>query len=84
MRAGYFLPLLLAGCCTVSPASIEQIAVDRQALEQDLRFLSDDALAGRGLGSPGLEVAAAYHEAAFRALDLEPFGGPGFRQPFDL
>ena len=84
MPRGLLLLLILAGCCTVGAEGRGPVRVDRQALELDLRFLADDALAGRGLGSKGLETAAAYHEAAFRAMGLEPFDGQSFRQPFDL
>ena len=58
--------------------------VDQAALEADIRFLADDSLAGRALGSPGLDAAAGYHEKIFRELGMVPFSGEGFYQQFSL
>jgi Zn-dependent M28 family amino/carboxypeptidase len=66
------------------PAKDARIAVDKAVLEADIRYLADDSLEGRGLGSAGLEAAARYHEKIFGELGLEPFGGPTLRQPFSL
>ena len=82
MRAFFALALLLGSPAAAQPP--EPYRVDRAALDADLRFLADDALGGRGLGSPGLAAAAAYHEAVFRSLGLEPFDGQSYRQPFEL
>ena len=74
MRLGWAVMLVwaVAGC----GSQVGNVAgVDRRWLEMDLRFLADDVLAGRGMGSDGLEAAAAYQEAAFRAWGLEPWGG---------
>ena len=69
-----------------APSLAEPLVVtpDLARLAMDVRFLSDDALEGRAVGSPGIEVAAAYHEAAFRALGLEPWLPEGYRQRFTL
>lgn len=53
-------------------------------VEGHLRFLADDLLEGRGMGSRGLELAALYHEATFRALGFEPAFDDSYRQPFTL
>jgi len=71
--------IAVAGCATARAPG-----VDVACLERDIRFLSDDALGGRGLGSMGIEAAAAYQEAAFRALGLEPFDGRSYRQEIKL
>jgi len=80
--------VLVAWMVVAAPpaAGPEPLAVepDLVRLGQDVRFLADDALEGRGMGSPGLDVAAAYHEAAFRAAGLVPFESDGFRQRFSL
>ena len=47
-----------------------------------MRILGDDAMEGRGTGSPGGEKAAAYLEAQLAELGLEPMGvGGTYRQP---
>ncbi len=50
-----------------------------------VRYLADDALEGREVGSAGAWCAAQYVAAQFRALGLEP-GAPGdsYYQPFDI
>lgn len=54
-------------------------------IEGHIRFLSDDLLEGRAVGSPGLAVAALYHESVFRSLGLEPaFAGGSYYQPVTL
>ncbi|MBM4352606.1 MAG: M28 family peptidase [Deltaproteobacteria bacterium] len=76
--------LTLAAVTAAAGPAQSPARVDKAALEVDIRYLADDSLEGRGLGSPGLEAAAAYHEKIYRELGLEPFGGPSFRQPFSL
>ena len=74
------LPLLLLGCNkgdTRSPVSIEEV-------EAHIRFLSDDLLEGRAIGSEGLALAALYQESWFRSHGLEPAFGESYRQPLTL
>lgn len=59
-------------------------AITVEELERHVRYLSDDRLEGRGLGSRGLELAAAYQEDYFRTFGLEPAFADGYRQAFDL
>jgi len=49
-----------------------------------LRFLADDLLEGRGMGSRGIEIAVLYNETTFMSLGLEPAFGQSYRQPFTL
>jgi len=49
-----------------------------------VRFLADDALEGRNVGTPGFEKAAEYVERQFREIGLKPAGVNGFRQPVQL
>ena len=51
-----------------------------QEIEAHIRFLSDDLLEGRSVGSRGLAIAALYQENYFRSLGLEPAFGRSFRQ----
>jgi Zn-dependent M28 family amino/carboxypeptidase len=53
-------------------------------IEGHIRFLSDDLLGGRGVGSRGLDIAALYQENCFRGYGLEPFFEDSYRQPFEL
>jgi len=47
------------------------------AIEAYIRYLSDDALEGRGTGTRGGQVAAAFIAAQFRRMGLEPAGDSG-------
>lgn len=49
-----------------------------------IRILSDDIYEGRGLGSRGVELAAAYQEDFFKQFGLRPFLGESYRQVFTL
>ncbi len=51
-------------------SSVELVS-GNSALEH-IRFLSSDALGGRGNGSEGLDEAAAYIAARFEELGLKP------------
>ncbi len=53
-------------------------------IEAHVRFLASDLLEGRGLGSPGIELAALYQETVFRAAGLKPFFGESYQQTFEL
>ena len=66
------------------PPEAETVAPPPEEIEAHIRFLSDDLLEGRAVGSRGLAVAALYHENYFRSLGLEPAFGQSFRQPFTL
>jgi len=48
-----------------------------EAIRADMRFLSDDALEGRGTGSRGYEIAAKYMASQFESLGLQPAGENG-------
>ncbi|MGD2044667.1 MAG: M28 family peptidase [Gemmatimonadota bacterium] len=50
-----------------------------------VRYLSDDLLEGRAVGSPGAHCAGDYIAAQFEALGLEPAGSEGsYFQPFTI
>ena len=53
-------------------------------IETHIRFLSDDLLEGRAVGSRGIDLAALYQETYFRLVGLKPFFGASYRQTFDL
>ena len=55
-------------------------AIRPDPLRGDLSFLASDALQGRGTPSRGLDIAAEYIAAQFRAAGLEPGGDDGYFQ----
>jgi hypothetical protein len=67
-------------------------AFDASAMMADVRWLADPAREGRGMGTAGLEAAADYIAAAFRAAKLrapeevasEVTGIDGYFQPFSF
>jgi len=73
------LPLLLGGCAPADRAEITTAEI-----ESHIRFLSDDLLEGRAVGSRGEALAALYQESQFRRCGLEPFFEDGYRQTFTL
>ena len=59
--------------------------IRQEALLEHIKFLASDDLRGRANGSEGLERAADYVAAQFKAAGLEPAGRDGgWFQPFEL
>ena len=57
---------------------------DAQRMLQSVKFLSDEKMQGRGMGSAGLDEAAEYIAAAFKQAGLKPAGdNAGYFQHFD-
>src|ERR1700694_811749 len=52
-------------------------AIRPEAICADMRFLSDDALEGRGTGTRGYDIAAKYMASQFESLGLQPAGDHG-------
>jgi hypothetical protein len=67
-------------------ASVQQAlsAVNANELKGDLSFLASDALQGRFTPSPGLDVAAEFIAAKFRAAGLEPGGDHDYFQTTEM
>jgi peptidase M28-like protein/PDZ domain-containing protein/peptidase M1-like protein len=57
-------------------------AFDADALKRSVEALASEEMRGRGIGTDGLERAAAWVETRFRELGLEPAGETGFRYPW--
>ena len=74
--------LAVLASCQGSAKRVEPVKVDEIAAH--IRYLSDDLLEGRAVWTEGIEMAAGYHEAYFRAMGLEPAFGTSFRQAFPL
>ena len=69
------------GCRDSGPG---MVPVTEQEIASHIRFLSDDILEGRSVGSPGIGIAERYQEDLFRTFGLEPLFPTGFQQAFDL
>jgi len=81
-----WLAILLAVLASVScgdPGAVRE-PVTAQELDAHIRFLSDDLLEGRAIGSRGIAIAELYQEDLFRTFGLEPAFGSSYRQAFDL
>jgi len=76
----FSLPFCVLGC----KKTTQPDPVTPGEIEAHIRFLSDDLLEGRGMGSRGLALAALYQESIFRGLGLEPAFGESYRQPLTL
>jgi Zn-dependent M28 family amino/carboxypeptidase len=61
---------------------MEPVTTDEIAAH--IRYLSSDQLEGRAVGTPGIELAASYHEDYFRTMGLEPAFPGSYRQTFPL
>jgi hypothetical protein len=73
---------LMAGSCNRAPSNESAVSAAAQlirpeALRAHTEFLADDALEGRGTGTPGHDLAVKYLRAQFSALDLHGGAGDG-------
>jgi hypothetical protein len=79
-------PAVLSGEITATEAealsSLDQglNLIERNGIEQHLRYLADDAMKGRMTGSPEYDEAAAYVADHFQQIGLEPGGDDGWYQ----
>jgi len=65
------------------PRQVVERAADR--IKRDVAWLADDERGGRGLGTPGLEAAAAYLEQQLAAIGVESvYEGNSYRHGFDV
>ena len=74
----FLLPLALAGSAALAAPSASPVDSPAAArVRGHVEFLADDLLAGRGTGTRGHEIAAAYVATQFRAVGLKPAGDMG-------
>jgi len=85
------LPALVAFWVAAAAGPVADPAVEQamsrirpEGLRAHVRFLADDLLEGRGTGTRGYNLAAAYLAAQFEALGLEPGAGGSYLQPVPL
>jgi hypothetical protein len=57
---------------------------DGNRVREDLRYLSSPALAGRGTGTAGLDLAAAYISEQFSKAGVRPLGGQSYLHKFPV
>ena len=78
--------ILVAGCVGPARAPVPEPPVlepSAECFRAVAATLAADEMGGRGVGSVGLERAARYLAASYRALALEP-GADGYRQEFEV
>jgi len=78
-----FALTLLLGTASGVPAQMPAASVDTLAIRAHTRFLADDALLGRGTGTEGERVAAAYIASQLERIGLQP-AGASFLLPVPL
>ncbi|MEZ5942756.1 MAG: M28 family peptidase [Planctomycetaceae bacterium] len=73
---------LLACAVLASPLAAEELSPGAQRLLNDVKYLASDELEGRGVGTEGLEKAAAYVADVFQraGLDVTRAGGDPFQE----
>jgi Zn-dependent M28 family amino/carboxypeptidase len=74
--------LLALAACRGSSDRMEPVTAGE--VERHIRYLSDDLLEGRAVGTNGIEMAARYQEDYFKTMGLEPAFGASYRQTFAL
>jgi Zn-dependent M28 family amino/carboxypeptidase len=81
---GVVAALTLAGLWSCRGPAAAGSTVTVEEIDRHIRALSDDRMGGRAVGTPGIELAARYHEDVFRKAGLEPAFGGSYRQEFPL
>lgn len=62
-----------------------ELAAVAARFQEHVNYLASDELEGRGVGSKGIELAAAYIAAQFEQAGLDPAGESGtYYQPFEV
>ena len=75
------LSVALLSLALTAPLAAQNAEV--RDIQSDVRYLADDRLAGRKLGSPGADSAAEYLARRFQRLGLQP-GPQGWFQSFTV
>jgi hypothetical protein len=83
MRALPAFAALVGAAAFVAPIQAQLPVTIPPGLIEDVRYLSDDRLAGRLTGSPGADSAAEYIARRFAEVGLQP-GREGWFQQFEI
>ncbi len=78
------IPRAIAVATTFTAATVQAQTSAVQRIVADVRYLADDAREGRGVGTAGLDSAAAYLARRFSEVGLAPAGTDGYLQPFEI
>ena len=87
MKHSYFQAAVILVCAMLHAPAAASAQTDTTAagrIAGDMSFLADDAREGRGVGTAGLDSAAAYIAVRFESAGLEPGGAQGFLQRFTI
>lgn len=77
--------LFLAACSLVLTAPVRAQRIDTLEIRGATRILADDSMQGRGLGTPGADMAAHYLASELKRLGLQPVGaGASYLLPVPL
>src|SRR6185503_11892767 len=83
-RLGTFLSIVIVSTCAAFaqndiPAAAQKAmnAIDAEKIRATVKYLSDDALQGRGTGQKGGDMAADWIAAQFKSYGLAPAGEHG-------
>ncbi len=68
------------GAHSVRPSSTDLA----KQFEHDIKIVAADDMEGRGLGTKGIDRAAAFLENRLRELKLQPAFGKSYKQPFEV
>ena len=83
MRIIHRLVLLFAGLSLLKPAPAGELTgTAEQRLLKDIKYLSSDALEGRGIGTEGLNKAAEYVRSGFldAGLNIDVVDGDSYQK----
>src|SRR5579863_4446931 len=84
MRLLVLIIFILPACTRLAAQDIDKI-INPAEVEKIEKILSADDMQGRATFSPGIEKAADFIEAQFRAAGLQTWdNGNSYRQPFSL
>jgi hypothetical protein len=79
------VPLIAIGCGGTGERSSREVTeVSAARLEEHIRYLASDRLAGRGTGTPGYDSAARYVVEHYAKLGLDSAGTKGYLQPISF
>ena len=74
---GFFAAFAALATAAASGENAAPPAFERKTLEEHIRYLASDELAGRANGGSGLDDAGLYIRKSFEVLGLEPVGEGG-------
>lgn len=78
------LLLALGAIALGAPAASSQTPANGVRMHRDVSYLAHDAREGRGMGTAGLDSAAAYIAREFQQAGLQPGGAQNYFQPFSV